>query len=125
MCKACFAFLMDGDWGRRRGPKPLSDLAVAKPCILGLLDILPIEDIPKQAIGRALFQAPKQILLHWKDVNPPSLKEWIAQMEDMLCLEKYFFQCRGSLCKFDKSWSSWLHTPGMSPADLILDLLLM
>lgn len=49
-----------------------------KPCLLGILDDLPIEDFPKQSIARALFQAHKLILRHWKATEPPALREWIA-----------------------------------------------
>lgn len=47
---------------------------------IGILDDLPIEDNPKQAIARALFQACKLILRHWKAADPPTVKEWITQM---------------------------------------------
>lgn len=63
-----------------------------KPCILGMIDDIPIEDNFKQAIARALFQARKLILRRWKVIEPPTLKEWIAQMGDTIRLEKYIFQ---------------------------------
>lgn len=44
-----------------------------KICILGILDDLSIEDNPKKAIGRALFQAHKLILQHWKATDPSKL----------------------------------------------------
>lgn len=59
-----------------------------KLCILCILDDLPVEDDPKQAITRALFQARKLILRGWKVTEPPTLKEWVTQMGATLRLEK-------------------------------------
>lgn len=44
-----------------------------KACVLRILDDHRIEDNPKQAIARALFQARKPILRHWKGTEPPTL----------------------------------------------------
>lgn len=95
----------------------------SKPCILGILDDLSIEHIPKQAISRALFQARKLILRHWRGTEPPTLQEWITQMGDTLMLEKYIFQHRGRPEKFNTLWSPWLDTPALSPVELVLDRL--
>lgn len=92
-----------------------------KLCISGILDGLPIEDNPKQAIPQALFQV--RILRGWKATEPPILKEWINQMGVTLHLEKYIFQHRGQPDKFEAVWSSLLNTPGLSLVDLILDRL--
>lgn len=96
-----------------------------KPCILGILEDLTIEDYPKQAIARALFQARRLILWHWKAVDPLTVTEWMAQMGDTLQLEKFIFQHRGTFSKFDKLWVPWLDTPSLSPKDLVLDRLLL
>lgn len=97
----------------------------SRPCILGILDDIPIKEKPKQAIARAFFQVGKHILRHWKAVEPPTLKEWISQMGDTLSLEKYIFQHIGCSHKFNDMWDSWLNSPGLSPVDLVLDRLLM
>lgn len=94
-----------------------------KPCILGIFDDLVEEDNPKQAIAQALFQAHKLIPRGWKVTEPPTLKEWITQMGATLRLEKYIFKHWSRPGKFDRLWSSWLNTPGLSPVDLILDRL--
>lgn len=96
-----------------------------KPFLLGIVDDIPTGDDQKQAIARALFQARKLILRHWKAVVPPALREWLAQMGDTLRLEKYIYQHRGRPQKFDKLWSPWLDTPGISPIDLVMDRLLL
>lgn len=51
-----------------------------KSCLLGILNDLQVEDVTKQAIARAPFEARKLILRHWKSTDPPSWKEWVAQM---------------------------------------------
>lgn len=53
-------------------------LADRKPCVLGILDHLLVEDVTNKAIARALFQARKLILRRWKSTDPPSTKEWIG-----------------------------------------------
>lgn len=49
-----------------------------KQCILVILDDLQVEEIPKQAIARALFEARELILRYWKSADPPFKKEWIT-----------------------------------------------
>lgn len=94
-----------------------------KPCLLGILDELLIKEHSKQASARALFQA--QIIRHWKATDSPTLKVWIAQMEDTLRLEKYIYQHKGRPHKFNKLWDPWLDSPGLSPVDLVLDRMLL
>lgn len=96
-----------------------------KQYILGILDGLPIDNNPKQAIPRALFQARILILRGCKATEPPTVKEWINQMGVTLHLKKYIFQHRGRPGKFGALWSSWLNTPGLSPVVPILDRLLL
>lgn len=96
-----------------------------KPCVLGILDDLQIEDNSEKAIARALFQARQLILRHWKGSDTPTLQEWTTQMADTLPLEKYIFQHQGRPGKFEAIWSPWLDTPGLCPVDLVLDILLL
>lgn len=93
-----------------------------KHCLMGILEILPIEDIPKQAIAIALFQARKMILRHWKSMEHPTLQEWITQMRVTIRLQKLICQNRGKSSKFDKLWAPWLDIPGLAPVDLVYDL---
>lgn len=95
-----------------------------KSCLLGIVDGLQVEEVTKQAIARALFQARKQILRLWNAVEPPSWKEYLETMGDMIRLEKNTYQHRGSSHKFQSLWSPWLDTPGLSRTDLILDRIL-
>lgn len=83
-----------------------------------------MEDNARQAAARALFQARKLILRHWKATEPPVLKEWIAQMRESIRMEKYVFQHRGRPGKFERLWVPWLDTPGLSPVDLVMDRML-
>lgn len=83
-----------------------------------------MEDNARQAVARALFQACKLILRHWKATEPPVLKEWIAQMRESIRMEKYVFQHRGRPGKFERLWMPWLDTPGLSPVDLVMDRML-
>ena len=96
-----------------------------KVCVLGVLDDIQLEDNPRQAIGRALFQARKLILHHWKASEPPKISEWITQMGAMLRMEKYIYQHRGRRGKFDLLWAPWLDTPGLAPLELVLERILV
>lgn len=71
-----------------------------KQCLLGILDDIPVEDTSRQAIARALFQARKLILRHWKSTDPPTVQEWITQMGDTIRLENFI--CQHSGCKGKK-----------------------
>lgn len=57
---------------------------------------------PKQAIARALFQARKLILRHWKSTEPPTVKEWIQQMGSTLRLEKHIYHHVGSMVGYSR-----------------------
>lgn len=46
-----------------------------KPCLLGILDNLPLEDNLKLPIARALFQARLLIFRIWKATELPTMKE--------------------------------------------------
>ena len=92
---------------------------------MGIIEDLPLEDNPKRAVGRALFQARKLILRHWKDVEPPRLGEWIAQMGCTLRAEKYIYQHRKRGGRFELLWAPWLNSPGLAPLELVLDRLLI
>lgn len=83
-----------------------------KSCLLGILDDIQVEEVTKQAIARALFQARKIILRHWKSIEPPSWKEWVVIMGDTLRLEKCMFQHRGCPNKYQAVWSPWLDSQG-------------
>ena len=95
-----------------------------KPCLLGIIDDMSLDDNSRQAILRALFQARRLILRHWKAVDPPTLKEWITQMGDTIRMERYVYQHRGCSRKFEQVWAPWLDSPGLSPVDLVMDRLL-
>lgn len=94
-----------------------------KPCLLGIVDDLLTEDILRQAIRRALFQARLLILRHWRSTCPPTVQEWITQMGATIRMEKIIYQHRGATQKYEKLWAPWLDTPGLAPIDLIYDRL--
>lgn len=96
-----------------------------KPCLLGIFDDFPLMAPTREVVARALFQAWRVILRHWKSTDSSSNKEWIQCMGESLRLEKYIFQHRGHPHKFDNLWSPWLDTPGLSPLELVIDRLLV
>ena len=98
-----------------------------KLCLLGIIDDVPEEEASRLAIARALFQARKLILRHWKSTEPlpPTMREWLNQMGDTIRLEKSIYQHRGSVKKFNKFWAPWLDVPGLAPVDLIMERLLL
>lgn len=93
-------------------------------CLLGVLDEVIPEEQTKVAVSRALFQARKLILMAWKSAVPPSVKMWITHMGKTLIMEKYIYQHRGCPHRFERIWSSWLDTPGLSPRELVMTRLL-
>lgn len=67
--------------------------------------------------SRALFQARKLILMGCK--NPPT-SSWITHMGNILIMERYIYQHRGCLGRFERLWSRWLDTPGRSSRELVM-----
>ncbi|XP_040184732.1 uncharacterized protein LOC120917483 [Rana temporaria] len=49
-------------------------------CLLGVLEEHVEEVYTREAVQRALFQARKLIMIHWKSETPPTLREWIDRM---------------------------------------------
>lgn len=70
----------------------------------------------REAAARALFQARRVILWHWKSADPPSNKEWVKRMGENLRLEKYIYQHKGRSHKFDNLWGSLAGYPRIEPA---------
>ena len=95
-----------------------------KRCLLLILEELEWEEGTKVAVIRSLFLARKLIMSHWIAEEPPSLKEWINIMGEMLRKEKVIYQHRGCSLKFEKLWGRWLDVPGMAPVDLVTGRLL-
>lgn len=93
-------------------------------CILGVLE----EEIPEESVrvafSRALFQARKLILIGWKSTRPPTSCSWVEHMGQTLIREKYICQHRGCPGRFERIWSKWLDTPGLSPRELVMSRLL-
>lgn len=96
-----------------------------KLCLLGIMNDVSEEDPSRIGITSALFQARKLILRHWKSEEPPAVREWVKQMGNAIRLEKYIYQHRGSMRKFDKMWTHWLNVPGLAPVILIMGRLLL
>ena len=88
-------------------------------CLLGVLEGVIEEEVTRVAFTRALFQARKLILLHWKSREAPSLKTWVQHVGRTLLMEKYIYQHRGNAGKFLKLWDPWLAVPGLSPLELV------
>lgn len=93
-------------------------------CILGILDDLPLTDLQKTAVNRALFQARKLLLLQWKSVRAPAHKDWVSSMGHTLRLERLIFQHCGCSYKFDRLRDDWLAVPGLIPVDLVISRML-
>ena len=93
-------------------------------CLLGVLEGSIAEETTRVAFARALFQARKLILIHWKSREPPSVKVWVQHVGKTLLMEKYIYQHRGNAGKFFRLWDPWLATPGLSPVELVQERLL-
>lgn len=93
-------------------------------CILGVLEDVVPEEWTRVAFSRALFQARKLILMGWKSTLPPTSNSWIAHMGQTLIREKYIYQHRGCLGRFERIWSKWFDTPGLSPREHVMSRLL-
>ena len=93
-------------------------------CILGVLEGVIEEEGTRVAFARALFQARKLILIHWKSREEPLLKTWVQHMGKTLLMEKFIYQHRGNAGKFLKLWDPWLAIPGLSPLELVQTRLL-
>lgn len=91
---------------------------------MGALEEYDWEVYTREAIHRVLFQARKLIMVHWRSEDPPSIREWIHNIEELLCMEKLIYQHRGSTWKYERLWAPWLATPGLGPVDLVIDRLL-
>lgn len=74
-------------------------------CLLRIFEEIIPEEMKRVAFSRALFQARKVILLEWKSATSPSFKTWVTHMGGSLILERYIYQHRGRLNKFEKLWS--------------------
>lgn len=76
----------------------------------------------REATLRALFQARKVIIIHWKSKDPPTVMEWVKSIGELLRMEKRIYQHRGNAYKFERVWAQWLDVPGR--LDLTMDRLL-
>ena len=88
-------------------------------CLLGALEGVIEVEATRVAFARALFQARKLILIHWKSREHPSVRTWVQHVGKTLLMEKYIYQHRGNAGKFLKLWDPWLATPGLSPLELV------
>lgn len=84
-----------------------------------MLSDLILEEPTRVAVNRALFQARKKLLLLCKSPDPPAHQMWISHMGYTLVFEKYVYQPRGCLGKFEKLWGPWLDTTGLRPWELV------
>lgn len=62
----------------------------------------------RTAIIRILYQDRKIIAYHWIDVRPPKINELVDRINSLIQLEKYVYQKRGAIKKFEGVWFSWL-----------------
>lgn len=65
-----------------------------KSCLLGVLEEYDRERYTREAITRALFQARKFIMVHWKSDDPLMVGEWVKNVGNMLSMEKCIYQHR-------------------------------
>lgn len=93
-------------------------------CLLGVLKEYDWEVHTREAIHRVLFQARKLIMVHWKSEDPPSIRERIHNIGEVLRMEKLIYQRRGSTQRYERLWALWLDAPGLALVDLIMDRLL-
>lgn len=93
-------------------------------CILGAVDDSVYPPPVRAMITRLLYVARKQIARLWMSSRVPTVKQWIDQVNSLLIREKLTFQHRGAGRKFYSVWQAWLDSPGLAPAQLVLDRLL-
>lgn len=61
-----------------------------------------------------LFQARKPIVVHWKSVDSPTVREWVKNIGEQLRLEKRIYQHWGNAYKFERIWAPVLDVPGLA-----------
>lgn len=79
-------------------------------CLLGVLEEYEWEMYTREAIQRVLFQARKLIMVHWKSENPPTVREWIHNIGELLHMEKIIYQHR-EVCGNKRVYGlhGWIH----------------
>lgn len=66
----------------------------------------------KLSITLMLFYARREIMLHWKSAEPPTLGSWKRAVDSVLPLYKLTYESRQCPAKFNKVWSAWMATCG-------------
>lgn len=62
----------------------------------------------RKLINFCLLQAKRVIALKWKEMQGPTLGQWITELSSNLALEKLTYMARGKVEDFNKMWSSFL-----------------
>lgn len=88
-------------------------------CVLGILDDLDSDSPILLGISRMLFQARKLIAQHWLRPSPPTRREYITRLNNIIRLEKGVYIKRKAMHKFEKVWGPWLDTPSL-PSQILL-----
>lgn len=66
----------------------------------------------KLCITFSLFYARREIILHWKSAEHPTLNSWKKAVNSMLPLYKLAYESRQCPAEFDKVWSAWVDARG-------------
>lgn len=90
-------------------------------CNLGILDTLDSDSQNMLSISRMLFQSWKLVAQHWIRLVPPSIREYVCRMNNIIRLEKAVYVKRNAHHKFEALWGPWLDTPGLPSPILLLN----
>lgn len=77
-------------------------------CFLGYLNPNNLETNQVVAIKGSFFIAHKLITSRWVSPNPPTLEDWIQEMDKHLMFEKYIYAQPNASWKFEKIWQRWI-----------------
>ena len=81
----------------------------AKICLLHIYpENFPVTVKKRKLINFCLLQAKRVIALKWKEIQRPTVGQWITEMSSNLALEKLTYMARGKVEDFNKTWSSFL-----------------
>lgn len=60
----------------------------------------------------SLFYARREIMMHWKSAEPPTLATWKKAVNSVLPLYKLTYESRQHPAKYDKVWLAWVGAYG-------------
>lgn len=80
--------------------------------LLSHLDDIEVDRYVKLCLTYSLFYARREVLLKWKQKEPPSKETWQKSINNVLPLYRLTYESRNFPQKYDKIWSNWVDACG-------------